>query len=199
MSLRSHPDTTSAEIAATAARLVVEDGLDFGSARRRALHQLGLDGLRLPVPDHQQLEDAVRAHLQLFRADSHARELRALRELARDWLQRLNTLRPHLSGAVWRGTATRLSDIEIDLYCDDPKAAEIELLNQGLNFQTHGGSADAVAALSLRSKCPLGPVTVVLFVRDLDAMRGALKPGAGGRTLRGALPALQRLLDQDSA
>lgn len=197
MTLHSHPATISAEIAAVAARWVVEDGLDYSAAKQRALSQLGLNGRRMTLPDLAQLEDAVHAHLRLYRADSHADELRLLRLLARDWLQRLSPLRPHLSGAVWRGTATRLSSIEIDLYCDDPKAAEIELLNQGLSFQTHGGSADALPALSLRSQTALGWIPVVLFVRDHDALRGALKPDAQGRAWRGALTALQRLLDED--
>jgi exodeoxyribonuclease-3 len=38
------------------------------------------------------------------------------------WMARLADFRPHLSGAVWRGTATRLSDVHLDLYCDDSKA-----------------------------------------------------------------------------
>jgi hypothetical protein len=52
--------------------------------------------------------------------------------MALRWMQRLRPFRPHLGGAVWRGTATRLSAVFIDLYCDDPKSAEIELLNQGI-------------------------------------------------------------------
>ena len=49
-------------------------------------------------------------------------------------MQRLAEFRPHLSGAVWRGTATRLSAVHIDLYCDDPKAAEIALINLGIDY-----------------------------------------------------------------
>ena len=69
----------------------------------------------------------MREHLALFCADTQPAELRALRGLALRWMQRLAEFRPHLSGAVWRGTATRLSSIHLDLYCDDPKAAEIAL------------------------------------------------------------------------
>jgi hypothetical protein len=39
-------------------------------------------------------------------------------------------------------------------------------------------------------------VTVHLHVRDLDDLRGALKPDARGRTVRGDASALGRLLDE---
>ena len=50
---------------------------------------------------------AATAELQ----EIHEAELAALRELALQWMHRVAEFRPHLSGAVWRGTATRLSDI----------------------------------------------------------------------------------------
>ena len=48
------------EIAATAARLVVEEGLEYGPAKRRALRDLG-GGRRVALPDNDAVEDAVRA------------------------------------------------------------------------------------------------------------------------------------------
>ena len=95
------------EIAAAAARWVVEEGMEYGPAKRRAARDLGL-GPRTRLPDNQQVEDSVREYLQIFAADTQPGELQALRLLARDWMQRLAPFRPHLCGAVWRGTATRL-------------------------------------------------------------------------------------------
>ena len=43
-----------------------------------------------------------------------------------------------------------------------------------------------------------GSVAIFLHVLDLDDLRGALKPDARGRTWRGDLPALQRLLLADA-
>ena len=51
-------DSTKAEIAAVAARAVVEEGLDFGTAKRRAAQQLGLSP-RQGLPDHAAMEQAV--------------------------------------------------------------------------------------------------------------------------------------------
>ncbi|MBN9342360.1 MAG: hypothetical protein J0H52_20140, partial [Comamonadaceae bacterium] len=62
-------NTTTAEIANAAARLVVEEGLDWGSAKRRAVRDLGLPA-RTALPDNDQVEDAVREYIALFCADT---------------------------------------------------------------------------------------------------------------------------------
>ena len=191
------------EIASVAARLVVDEGMEYAQAKRKAARSLG----RHPrggaeLPSNERVEDQVRSHLELFCADTQPAELRALRELALRWMQRLAEFRPHLSGAVWRGTATRLSSIHIDLYCDDPKAAEIELINLGVDYDVASadGGAD-VHYLSVAERCEaLGElVTLHLAVRDLDDQRGALKPDARGRSWRGDAAALQRLLEADGS
>ena len=187
------------EIAAAAARLVVEHGMEYGPAKRRAARDLGRRAVRsVELPSNAQVEDEVRAHLALFCADTQPAELRALRELAVQWMERLAEFRPHLSGAAWRGTATRDSALHIDLYCDDQKGTEIALINLGIDFDV--GTLDAghrpVDVLSIAAfSAELGvPVTLHLIVRDLDDQRGALRADARGRSWRGDLAALRRLL-----
>ena len=126
-------DDLMAEISATAARLVVEEGLEYGPAKRRALKQLKLPA-RTALPDNDQLEAEVREYLAVFCGETQPDELRALRGLALEWMNRLADFRPYLSGAVWTGTATRLSDIYLQLFCDDPKSAEIELINRDVRY-----------------------------------------------------------------
>jgi hypothetical protein len=184
------------EIASAAARLVVDEGMEYAQAKRKAARVLGR---RAELPSNEQVEDEVRSYLELFCADSQPAELRALRELALRWMQRLAEFRPHLSGAVWRGTATRLSSVHIDLYCDDPKAAEIALINLGIDYDVSGDAE--LQYLSVAERCPaLGEVvTLHLAVRDRDEQRGALKPDARGRSWRGDAAALQRLLYADAS
>ena len=186
------------EIAHTAARLVVEEGLPYGAAKRRAAQALGLPA-RAPLPDNDTLDDAVREYLALFCADTQPQELAALRRLALRWMERLQDFRPHLTGAVWQGTATRRSDIFIQLFCDDPKSAEIALIDQHLPFEAQtvtGFRGETVDALSLSSACPeLGEaIGVHLLVYDHDDLRGALRPDRRGRTPRGDAAALRALL-----
>src|SRR4051794_34088701 len=95
-------DRTFQEIAQTAARLIVEDGLDYASARRKAMQEHA-DGRRLrDAPGNETIEDEVRAYISLFCADTQPTELRILRETALRWMARLQEFRPHVSGAVWR-------------------------------------------------------------------------------------------------
>lgn len=189
----------SAEIAAAAARLVVEEGMEYGPAKRKAARQFGQRTPRaVALPDNDAVEDEVRAYLELFHADTQPAELAALRALAAKWMERLAEFRPHLTGAVWRGTATRLSNIHLELFCDDSKAAEIALVNQAIDYEVasrRGPRGRDIDLLVLSSPCPtLGePVTVCLSVLDHDDLRGALRPDSRGRAERGDLAALRRL------
>ena len=194
---------SAAEIAAYAARLIVEEGLEYGSAKRRAVADLGRGSRRLDLPGNDLVEDEVRAYLSLFRADSQPAELLALRQLAAAWMQRLAEFRPHLSGAVWRGTATRLNDVWLALFCDDPKSTDIWLLNARVPYDSgeitgfHGRGVPVLSVTDRVSGWPQ-PVGVHLAVYDHDDLRGALKPDRRGQTDRGDLGALQaRLLDSE--
>jgi hypothetical protein len=195
--------TLTAEIAASAARLVVEDGMEYGPAKRKAARQLGRTSVRpAELPSNESVEDEVRDYIALFCADTQPAKLQALRELALTWMERLAEFRPHLSGAVWRGTATRHSAIHLDLYCDDSKSAEIALINRGIDHDSTtrpsggggGGGETPVLVIASRSAALGETVTLLLSVLDHDDLRGALKPDAQGRSWRGDTEALKRLL-----
>ena len=184
------------EIAAAAAGLVVDEGMEYAAAKRKAAR--GFGG-RPELPSNEQLEDAVREHIALFCADTQPAELLALREVALLWMQRLAEHRPHLSGAAWRGTATRQSAVHLDLYCDDPKAAEIALINAGVDYDVDslvrpGREPLSVLTVSSSVAALREPVTVHLMLHDADDQRGALKPDPRGRSWRGDLAAVRRLL-----
>jgi hypothetical protein len=192
-------DSVKSEIAAIAARMVVEEGLEYGPAKRRALKQLGLSP-RTALPDNDVLEDSVREYIALFCADTQPVELAALRRLALVWMERLAPFRPYLGGAVWHGTATRLSDIYIQLFCDDPKSAEIALIEKGAAYEARtvtGLHGESVEALSLSSVSrELGEaIGVHLMIYDHDDVRGALRPDAKGRSPRGDSAAVRALLE----
>lgn len=198
-----YSSSATQEIAQTAARIVVEEGLEWAAAKRRAVKQLGLPA-RTQLPDNDALEEAVREYIEIFCADTQPQELRALRELALVWMERVQEFRPHLAGAVWRGTATRMSDIYIQLFCDDSKSAEIALINRNVQYdvtQTSGFNGEVVDALSISSLCkPLGEnVGVHLMVYDYNDLRGALKPDSQGRRPRGDIDALRQLLMAEDA
>lgn len=196
--LSNGPCTAALEIAQTAARIVVEEGLEWGAAKRRAVRRLGLPQ-RTPLPSNDMLDSAVREYIALFCADTQPTELRALRELALLWMERLAAFRPYLTGAVWQGTATRLSDIYLQLFCDDTKSAEIALIDNNVRYdvaQVQGFKGETVDALSIHCRClPLEEtIGVHLMVHDFDDLRGALKPDGQGRSQRGDIAGVRALL-----
>jgi len=190
------------EIAASAAQCVVEEGLEYGPAKRRALKALGLPP-KTPLPNNDQVEAQVREYIALFCADTQPAELLALRQHALMWMQRLQDFRPYLGGAVWHGTATRLSDIYLQLFCDDEKSCEIELINKGVDFEArtvNGLHGEPVEALSIHSYCKEleEEIGVHLLIYEYDDVRGALKADAQGRAPRGDAVAVQKLIEAQS-
>jgi len=190
--------TLSAEIAVAAARLIVEEGMEYGAAKRRAARDLGAGARSVGLPGNDAVEDEVRAYIDLFRADSQPAELTALRELAGQWMERLAAFRPYLTGAVWRGTATRLSDIHIELYCDDSKAAELALIDLRVDYEvssaeTPRGRSVDVLNVYVPGLEPRTRVRIAFAVLDYDDLRGALRGDGRGQSQRGTLAALKAL------
>lgn len=189
------------EIAATAARLIADDGMAWGPAKHKAVRELNLPP-RTPLPPSELVEDALREHLALFQADTQPGELRQLRELALRWMDKLATFQPLLTGAVWRGTANRFSTLHLQLYTDDEKAPEIALLNLGETPEPGAPQRDSrgrdVQTLQLWLRPPAGfpgPVGLHLSVHGSIELRGALLPDARGQSMRGDAAALRRLLE----
>ena len=188
------------EISAVAARMVVEEGLDFGTAKRRAVKQMGLTA-RSAVPSNEELERAVEDYIAVFCAESQATELHALRLIALEWMDRLAPFRPHVAGAVWHGSATRNSDIYLQLFCGDAKEAELGLIDRGVRYEVRsvpGFQGERVDALSVHVWSPAlqEHIGLHLLVYDLDDIRGALQPDARGRRPRGDASALRAVIDK---
>jgi hypothetical protein len=191
----------SAELASTAARLIVEEGMEYGPAKRRAAKVIGKHSVRpVDLPSNDEVEDEVRAYIELFCADTQPAELKALRQVAILWMERLQAFRPHLTGAVWRGTATRLNSVHLQLFCDDSKEAELALIDNRVDYDVgsldgpRGKQTDVLTVSSMSAE--LGEsVTVHLTILDHDDLRGALKPDARGQSERGDLAALRRRME----
>jgi hypothetical protein len=155
------------------------------------------------LPNNEQVEAQVREYIELFCADTQPAELLALRQHALMWMQRLQDFRPYLGGAVWHGTATRLSDIYLQLFCDDEKSCEIELINKGVDFEArtvNGLHGEPVEALSIHSHCKEleEEIGVHLLIYEYYDVRGALKADAQGRVPRGVAVAVQKLIEAQS-
>ena len=194
-----HGSAIRDEITATAARLIAEEGLEYGPAKRRAARMLGVGG-RAALPDNEAIDEALRDYIEECLPDSQPGELLALRALALQWMHRMDRFRPYLSAAVWHGTATRHSDVHIDLYCDDPKSAEMALIDHHADYEQRsstGRDGQPVDTLSVHARCAglAEVVGVHLKIHDLDDLRGALRLDGRGRVPRGDIASVQGLLE----
>ena len=123
-------------IAQTAAKLIAEHGLaDWSLAKRKAARQLMLserDGL----PGDDEIETALVAYHELFGGQAHTQRLRAQREEAMRWMEKLASFKPLLVGGVAAGWATAHSDIRLELVAAGEKAVALALLNLGVSYRT---------------------------------------------------------------
>jgi len=121
-------------IAQLTAKLIAEHGLtDWNAAKRKACRELGLPG-REPLPDNEEVEQALRDYNSLFRHDEQPARLRAQRLEALRWMERLLDWKPVLTGAVAAGWATAHSPILLELEAEDAKAVELALINAGIEY-----------------------------------------------------------------
>ncbi len=201
MSTRSLSDTEllRAEIAAAAARMIAEDGVDYGTAKRKAAKQiLGNNKVRGDVlPDNALLEDEVRLYNELFFGDTQPVRLLHLRHLAVRLMTELAPFQPHLTGAVLNGTAGAHSDIHLQLFADSPKEVEIYLLNKRIDFEVSEsphfkGRNEAVETLSFMWQ----QEGVHLAIYETDDLRGAVKKSPSGRQERADIESVRALITE---
>ena len=93
------PHSPKHQIAAAAATMVVEEGLEYGPAKRRAVKQLGLPA-RTALPDNDLVESAVRDYIALFCADTQPAELAALRAEKDRQIEELNAEKERLQSQI---------------------------------------------------------------------------------------------------
>ncbi len=187
-----------AEIAAVAARMIAQDGADYGSAKRKAARQvLGEDSPAAGIlPDNAQVEAEVRQYQALFLGDAQSARVHALRVIALEVMDALARFTPYLSGAVLNGTAGAHDDIHLQLFAESAKEVEIFLLNRNVNidisetphFKGHRHEPVETVSFLWRKE----GVHAALY--EMNDLRGALKPRADGRMARADAAALRQLM-----
>ncbi len=129
------PGQLRAEIAAVAARLLA-DGMadDFQAARRKAVRELGAEGVR-DAPDNLAIHRALIEHLTLFDGERHRERIARLREAALNAMTLFAGFSPRLTGAVLYGTACEHDDIHLQLYSDEIEAVTRFLLGRRIPYE----------------------------------------------------------------
>jgi hypothetical protein len=192
----SNTSLLRAEIAVAAARLIAEDGADYGTAKRKAAKQiLGNTKIRGDImPDNSQIEDEVRQYNELFLGESQPLRLHHLRKLALSLMEELAAFSPYLTGAVLNGTAGEHSDIHLQLFPESAKDVEIFLINKNIDFEgsetshfKHGEPVETVSFMRQNEG-------VHLALYEMDDVRGAIKISPDGKIVRANTEMLRNLL-----
>jgi hypothetical protein len=189
MARRSNRQTDMrARIAAAAARLMAEDGIDdFALAKRKAARQLGAADTHA-LPRNDEIGAELRAYRALYQADEHPHLVEELRRVAFEVMQELERFSPYLTGPVLSGLAGPYAEVELQLFPDSAKEVEIFLLDRGVPFttsETRRYSGDRARPVSLISLDWHG-VPVRLSVFDPRDERVALKTSQAGRPIERA-------------
>ena len=172
-------------IAAAAARLMAEDGIDnFALAKRKAARQLGAADTE-SLPTNDEVESALRDYRALYQAEEHPERIAELRRVALDAMRALERFSPYLTGPVLKGIAGPYAEIDLQLYPDSTKDVELFLLERNIPFDTaetrrfSGNRAHAVSVFKLDW---LGaPLRLSVF--DPRDERIALKSSQAGRVM----------------
>lgn len=183
-------------IAYIAARMMAEDGIaDYGTAKLKAARQAGLSDANL-LPDNQEVEAALREYRELYQKDGQAECVRELREVAVRVMRDFAAFRPVLVGSVLNGTAGQYSDVNLQVFTDDPKALTMFLLNRRLRFEEgtkrlrRGDLSSDVPQIRLE----VDEVPVTLTVLGLDDERSAARARPHEEPQRARLAEVEALL-----
>jgi hypothetical protein len=177
-----------ARIAAAAARIMAEDGIDnFALAKRKAARSLGAPESEA-LPANDEIEAELRAYLALYQSEEHPQRIAELRAAALEAMRALEDFRPYLTGPVLKGTAGPYAEIELQLFPESTKDVELFLLDRGIEFETQetrrfsGDRVHAVSVLTLLWQDQ--PLKLSVF--DPRDERVALKTSQAGKVLQRA-------------
>jgi hypothetical protein len=190
-----------ARIAAVAARLMAEDGIeDYALAKRKAARQLGASGTQ-SLPANEEIEAELRAYQALYQGDEQRNRIRELRAVALDAMRSFADFNPYLSGAVLKGTAGRYADIDLQLFTDEHKGVELFLLNRNLPYTVsehrHYCGDEPRSVPVLRLDWQGVPLNVSVFAAKDE--RSSLKASLAGRQIdRAGINAVAALVASDA-
>jgi hypothetical protein len=176
------------EIANIAARLMAVEGIgDYATAKAKAAREARLEDANL-LPDNQEIEAALREYQGLYQSEDQPAHLRRLREVAVKVMRDFGDFRPALVGSVLSGTAGQHSDVNLQLFTDDPKAFPIFLLNRRYRYEEgsrrvrRGGRREEVPQVRLEVEGI--PVTLTVLDRDDERTGSGRDPADGPQRAR---------------
>ena len=181
----SRPNGLRTSIAAAAARIMAEDGIDdFALAKRKAARQLGAPDTR-ELPGNQEIEAELHAYRALYQADEHAERVTELRKAALQMMRLLERFHPYLTGSVLSGTAGPYADIDLQVFPESSKELELFFLDRDVKFEikdTRRYAGDRPHDASIL-KVEHADMQFRIAVHDPRDERLSLRKSAAGRSI----------------
>lgn len=195
----SRPNGLRTSIAAAAARIMAEDGIDdFALAKRKAARQLGAPDTR-ELPGNHEIEAELHAYRALYQADEHAERVRELRQAALEMMRLLEPFHPYLAGPVLSGTAGPYAEIELQVFPESGKEVELFFLDRDVKFEIvdarrYAGDRPHDASIL---RVERGGLHFRIAVHDPRDERLSLRKSAAGRAIeRATMAEVEALLDR---
>ncbi len=121
------------EVAREAARILYTGASEeYLHAKERAARSLGVE----TMPSNHEVAAELDILADEIEGKTRAELIINMRDLALGLMRVLSDVRPVLRGSVWRGTARKGSDIDIDVYSNQP--VEVKKLLEDLGYSVTG-------------------------------------------------------------
>ncbi|THB74865.1 MAG: hypothetical protein D6B28_01300 [Gammaproteobacteria bacterium] len=123
-------------IAAEAANIVIEKGIDIELARREACKKFGISD-RKKIPKDQEIQALLRERSELFNYQGmkQDKELEQIRQTAVKAMQLFTEFRPKITGAILDGIYHHGSSIELHIFANTIEEVERKLIHSSVPFE----------------------------------------------------------------
>lgn len=194
------PEELRLEIAAEAARFMVEHGIeDYGLAKRKATERLGVRASAGAMPSNEQVHAQLLERQRIFEPEDNADRLAHLRRIATDVMAVLEPFRPRLVGAVLDGSATVTTAIELHAFSDAPESVAAALEGRGFRLRDsqrrYRFGRDATLEVPGFGLHLDGEDLEVMVFRERGAAHAPLSPVDGKPMRRASRSAVMALLE----
>ena len=187
-------------VAREAARLLYQGIVnEYKQAKEQASKSLGIESL----PSNHEVAIELDSLSTELEGEEKNILLKRMRELALKIMKILTNVNPVLRGSVWRGTAHRGSDIDIDVYTDHPNEVKKLLEKTGLEIiefneviTTHQGNTSRSTHIKVKLPNKIIGEVVVRPIVDIDLVEACDIYGDLKRGLN--LKELEKIMMKDS-
>ncbi len=188
------------EVAREAARLLYTGASEeYLHAKERAARSLGVE----TMPSNHEVAVELDLLAEEIEGKTRAELIIKMRDLALGLMRVLSDVRPVMRGSVWRGTARKGSDIDIDVYSNDPVEVKRLLEDSGYSvtgFKEKVAVSRRVMSRSIHIQVRLeDDIEGEVVVRPVEEHGLEVRCEIYGDVKKGLrLPELEKLMNTDS-